>query len=102
MRWGEDSIAAQRALAEDYGFASYEAALRSWIATVAIVEVGYVSAARGAGADQHRGARPALGLRRHLATLAHPALLTQEAGRRRVTLAASTSADVAAGSILTP
>jgi hypothetical protein len=33
---------AQRALAKDWGFACYEDALRSWIATVAIVEVGYV------------------------------------------------------------
>jgi hypothetical protein len=40
-RW-DDFIAAQRALAEDWGFDCYEAALRSWIATVAIVEVGYV------------------------------------------------------------
>jgi hypothetical protein len=42
VRKGDDFIAAQRALAEDYGFACYEDALRSWIATVAIVEVGYV------------------------------------------------------------
>jgi len=35
-------IAAQRALKDKFGFESYEAGLRSWIATVAIVEVGYV------------------------------------------------------------
>jgi hypothetical protein len=35
-------VAAQRALADDWGFRSYHDALRSWIATVAIVEVGYV------------------------------------------------------------
>ncbi len=42
MRYGDDFVATQRALKKDYGFDSYEAALRSWIATVAIVEVGYV------------------------------------------------------------
>lgn len=42
MSPGDDFVAAQRALTEDYGFDSYEAALRSWIATVAIVEVGYL------------------------------------------------------------
>src|SRR5882762_11612213 len=42
MRYGDDFISAQRALAEDWGFDCYEAGLRSWIATVAIVEVGYV------------------------------------------------------------
>ena len=35
-------MAAQKALAEDWGFRSFNDALRSWIATVAIVEVGYV------------------------------------------------------------
>ena len=35
-------MAAQRALAKDWGFRSFNEALRSWIATVAIVEVGYV------------------------------------------------------------
>jgi hypothetical protein len=34
-------VAAQRALAEDYGFNSFNEALRSWIATVAVIEVGY-------------------------------------------------------------
>jgi hypothetical protein len=38
----DDFVAAQRALADEYSFGYYEAALRSWIATVAIVEVGYV------------------------------------------------------------
>jgi hypothetical protein len=41
-RYAGDFVAAQRALAEAYGFGSYEAALCSWIATVAVVEVGYV------------------------------------------------------------
>jgi hypothetical protein len=40
-RSADDFVAAQRALAEDYGFDSFNEALRSWIATVAIVEVGY-------------------------------------------------------------
>ncbi len=35
-------VAAQRALAEEWGFESFDAGLRSWIATVAIVETGYV------------------------------------------------------------
>jgi hypothetical protein len=39
---GDDFVAAQKALAEDWGFRSFNDALRSWIATVAIVEVGYV------------------------------------------------------------
>jgi hypothetical protein len=42
LRAAADFVTAQRALADDYGFACYEDALRSWIATVAIVEVGYV------------------------------------------------------------
>lgn len=42
MRKGEDFVSAQRTLAEDWGFRSYRDALRSWIATVAIVGVGYV------------------------------------------------------------
>jgi hypothetical protein len=44
VRYGDDFVAAQRALNEESGlaFASYESALRSWIATVAIIEVGYV------------------------------------------------------------
>jgi hypothetical protein len=42
MRYDADFVPAQRSLAEPYGFDCYEAALRSWIATVAIVEVGYV------------------------------------------------------------
>jgi hypothetical protein len=42
MRMGEDFVSAQRTLAGDWGFRCYEDALRSWIATVAIVEVGYV------------------------------------------------------------
>jgi len=42
MAKGTDFVAAQRTLASEWGFESYEAALRSWIATVAIVEVGYV------------------------------------------------------------
>jgi hypothetical protein len=37
-----DFVAAQRALGGEWGFASFREALRSWIATVAIVEVGYV------------------------------------------------------------
>jgi hypothetical protein len=41
VRFDDDFVAAQRDLVEDFGFASYHAALRSWIATVAIVEVGY-------------------------------------------------------------
>jgi hypothetical protein len=39
---GDDFVAAQRALKENWGFECYHDALRSWIATVAIVEVGYV------------------------------------------------------------
>jgi hypothetical protein len=35
-------VQAQRDLASDWGFACFRDALRSWIATVAIVEVGYV------------------------------------------------------------
>jgi hypothetical protein len=42
VRKAEDFVNAQRALAESWGFESYRQALRSWIATVAIVEVGYV------------------------------------------------------------
>jgi hypothetical protein len=42
MRYADDFVLAQRALAEPYGFDCYESALRNWIATVAIVEVGYV------------------------------------------------------------
>src|SRR2546428_12963261 len=42
MRKADDFVAAQRELANDWGFGCYEDALRSWIATVAIVEVGYV------------------------------------------------------------
>ena len=42
MRYGDDFVAAQRALIGDYGITSYREALRRWIATVAIVEVGYV------------------------------------------------------------
>ena len=42
MRYDADFVPAQRSLAEPYRFGCYEAALRSWIATVAIVEVGYV------------------------------------------------------------
>jgi hypothetical protein len=42
VRYGDDFVAAQRALVEEYGFASYTEGLRSWIATVALVEVGYV------------------------------------------------------------
>jgi hypothetical protein len=38
----DDFVRAQRALAGEWGFRCYEDALRSWIATVAIVEVGYV------------------------------------------------------------
>jgi hypothetical protein len=39
---GDDFVRAQRELAEDWGFSSFEEALRSWIATVAIIEVEYV------------------------------------------------------------
>jgi hypothetical protein len=39
---GERFVAAQRELKEDWGLRSYEEALRSWIATVAIIEVEYV------------------------------------------------------------
>lgn len=39
---GDDFVAAQKALAEEWGFRSFNEGLRSWIATVAIVEVGYV------------------------------------------------------------
>jgi hypothetical protein len=39
---GDEFIDAQRVLARDWGFDCYRDALRSWIATVAIVEVGYV------------------------------------------------------------
>ena len=39
---GDEFIDAQRALAADWRFGCYEDALRSWIATVAIIEVGYV------------------------------------------------------------
>jgi hypothetical protein len=42
MKYADDFVPAQRAIAEPYGFDCYESALRSWIATVAIVEVGYV------------------------------------------------------------
>jgi hypothetical protein len=35
-------VEAQRALGEESGFRSFKEALRSWIATVAIMEVGYV------------------------------------------------------------
>jgi hypothetical protein len=42
MTYDDDFVPAQRALADEYSFGYYEAALRSWIATVAIVEVGYV------------------------------------------------------------
>jgi len=42
MGYDADFVPAQRSLAEPYRFGCYEAALRSWIATVAIVEVGYV------------------------------------------------------------
>jgi hypothetical protein len=35
-------VAAQRALREDWGFDSFKDGLRSWIATVAITEVGFV------------------------------------------------------------
>src|SRR5204863_4777321 len=42
ITYDDDFVPAQRALADEYGFACYEAALRSWIATVAIIEVGYV------------------------------------------------------------
>ena len=38
----DEFVTAQRDLANDWGFRSYHEALRSWIATVAIVEVGYV------------------------------------------------------------
>jgi hypothetical protein len=38
----DEFIVAQTALAADWGFDCYATALRSWIATVAIVEVGYV------------------------------------------------------------
>jgi hypothetical protein len=38
---GEAFVAAQRELQADWGYRCYEEALRSWIATVAIVEVGY-------------------------------------------------------------
>jgi hypothetical protein len=39
---GDDFVAAQRALAPEWGFANFREALRSWIATVAIIEVGFV------------------------------------------------------------
>jgi hypothetical protein len=42
MRKADDFISAQRALVRDWGFRCYEDGLRSWIATVAIVEVDYV------------------------------------------------------------
>jgi hypothetical protein len=42
MTYDDDFVPAQRALADEYSFGYYGAALRSWIATVAIVEVGYV------------------------------------------------------------
>jgi hypothetical protein len=35
---GDDFVAAQRALADEGGFESFADALRSWIATVAIIE----------------------------------------------------------------
>jgi hypothetical protein len=42
VSYGDDFVEAQRALANEYGFPCYEDALRSWIATVATVEAGYV------------------------------------------------------------
>ena len=39
---GSEVVRAQRELEADWGFRSFEEALRSWIATVAIVEVEYV------------------------------------------------------------
>jgi hypothetical protein len=42
VRYGGDFVAAQRRLKPEWSFDSYRAALRSWIATVAVVEVGYV------------------------------------------------------------
>lgn len=39
---GDDFMRAQRELAHEWGFRSFEDALRSWIATVAIIEVEYV------------------------------------------------------------
>jgi hypothetical protein len=39
---GDEFVRAQRELADDWGFESFEQALRSWIASVAIIEVGYV------------------------------------------------------------
>lgn len=42
MPGSDEFVIAQRALTGEWGFRSYREALRSWIATVAIVEVEYV------------------------------------------------------------